>query len=90
MRRHGYTSSEAIKAKLEDYMTVDRCEACKGKRLRPEILAVTVGDKSIIDFTELSVRDALEFTEKLPEKLTEKQISTRRILQMGGKENDCL
>jgi excinuclease ABC subunit A len=80
MRRHGYTSSEAIKAKLEDYMSIDLCPSCKGKRLRPEILAVTVGGKNIIEFTEMAVRDALVFTEDLPNHLSEKHMSIARLI----------
>ncbi|MBQ4506156.1 MAG: excinuclease ABC subunit UvrA [Firmicutes bacterium] len=80
MRRHGYTSSEAIKSKLEEYMTIDVCEKCHGKRLRDEILAVTVGGKNIIEFTELSVTDALEFTRQLPGMLSEKDMSIARLI----------
>ncbi|MBQ4372079.1 MAG: excinuclease ABC subunit UvrA [Firmicutes bacterium] len=80
MRRHGYTSSEAVKSKLEEYMTIDVCEKCHGKRLRDEILAVTVGGKNIIEFTELSVTDALAFTEKLPSMLSEKEMSIARLI----------
>lgn len=80
MRRHGYTSSDAIKAKLEEYMTVDTCEACHGKRLKPEILGVTVGGKNIIEFTELSIRDALAFTKELPSMLSEKEMSIARLI----------
>ncbi len=80
MRRHGYTSSEAIKAKLEDYMSIDLCPSCRGKRLRPEILAVTVGGKNIIEFTEMAVRDALVFTEDLPNHLSEKHMSIARLI----------
>ncbi|MCF0151016.1 MAG: excinuclease ABC subunit UvrA [Firmicutes bacterium] len=80
MRRHSYTSSDAIKAKLEEYMTVDTCEACCGKRLKKEILGVTVGGKNIIEYTELSIRDALEFTEGLPSLLSEKELSIARLI----------
>ena len=52
-------------------MTVTPCESCGGKRLRPEILAVTVGDKNIAQLCDLSVREALEFVDKL--KLSEKE-----------------
>ena len=71
MRRHAYTSSELIRDKLELYMSIDTCEKCHGKRLRDEILAVTVGGKNIIEYTELAVRDALAFTEHLEKTLSE-------------------
>ncbi|MBR0139842.1 MAG: excinuclease ABC subunit UvrA [Firmicutes bacterium] len=80
MRRHSYSSSDLVKAKLEEYMTMDLCPACRGKRLKPEILAVTVGGKNIIEFTEMSVREALEFTGALPGMLSEKDMSIARLI----------
>ena len=46
-RRYRETNSDFIKERMRKYMTVTPCESCGGKRLRPEILAVTVGDKNI-------------------------------------------
>ena len=80
MRRHAYTNSELIKSKLEEYMTVDTCEKCHGKRLRDEILAVTVGGKNIIEYTELPVRDALKFTEELEHTLSARDLSIARMI----------
>ncbi len=80
MRRHSYSSSDMIKAKLEEYMTMDVCPVCHGKRLKPEILAVTVGGKNIMEFTEMSVREALEFTAALPGMLSEKDMSIARLI----------
>ncbi|HQC36416.1 MAG TPA: excinuclease ABC subunit UvrA, partial [Bacillota bacterium] len=54
IRRHSYTNSEMIRAKLEEYMSIDVCPDCGGRRLRPEILAVTVGDKNIFEYTQMS------------------------------------
>lgn len=64
-------TSEVMRMEYEEYMTNITCPACKGKRLRPEVLAVTVGDKNISEVTELSVSDIKQFFEKLV--LTEKQ-----------------
>ncbi len=80
MRRHTYTSSELIKAKLEEYMTINECPECRGKRLKPEILAVTVGGKNIIEYTEMPVRDALAFTEQLEKTLGEREMSIARLI----------
>ncbi len=80
MRRHAYTNSEMIKQKLEAYMTVDRCEKCRGQKLRDEILAVTVGGKNIIEFTEMAVRDALSFTEGLDKVLNDKELTIARLI----------
>ncbi len=59
------SKSEAYREYMLGYMSASRCPACKGKRLRPESLAVTVGDMSIADFTALSLRTALETARKL-------------------------
>ncbi len=70
-RRYRETSSEYFKNKMAEYMTVDVCPECHGKRFKPEVLAVTVGDKNIADFSDMSVRDALNFVEGL--ELTERE-----------------
>ena len=60
-RRAAETTSESTKAYYEGLMAQTPCPACHGKRLRPEILAVTVGGKSIADVSDLSVTDARAF-----------------------------
>ena len=60
-RRYQETQSDASKRELEEFMTQCPCPACKGRRLRPEALAVTVGGLSIFDATELPVDEALPF-----------------------------
>ena len=64
-RRYRETTSDYFKNKMEEYMTIDICPECHGKRFKPEILAVTVGGKNIADLSDLSVRDALSFIEGL-------------------------
>ena len=80
MRRHAYTSSELIRDKLEAYMTIAPCEKCHGKKLKDEILAVTVGGKNIIEYTEMSVREALAFTEELERTLSPRDMSIARLI----------
>ena len=70
-RRFEETQSEASKKEIEEYMGECPCPDCQGRRLRPEALAVTVGDKSIYQATELPVNEALVFFEALT--LTETQ-----------------
>jgi excinuclease ABC, A subunit len=65
-------------------MTVHKCEACKGKRLRPEVLAVTVGGKNIAELSDLPVRDALSFIENL--ELSEKDMLIARQIVKEIKE----
>jgi excinuclease ABC subunit A len=60
-RRYAETDSEYRREKIEEFMSQVPCPKCKGARLRPEALAVTVGGKNIYQFTELSVTDAQGF-----------------------------
>ncbi|MGC5628025.1 excinuclease ABC subunit UvrA [Georgenia sp. Z1344] len=65
-RRHEETESEWSKEKYEGYMRQVPCPTCDGARLRPEVLAVTVGGKSIAELCDLSIADAKEFLTDLP------------------------
>ncbi|MBP6440247.1 MAG: excinuclease ABC subunit UvrA [Caldilineaceae bacterium] len=64
-RRYQETTSEYIRMKLEEYMSVRPCPTCGGKRLRPEALAVTVADSSIWDVTNMTVEESLAWAEGL-------------------------
>jgi len=70
-RRYRETNSDYSKAVIEETMVECSCPECKGKRLRPEYLAVTVGGKNISDLTDLSVKNAIEFFGEL--KLTKQE-----------------
>jgi excinuclease ABC subunit A len=65
-RRYADTSSDAVRTELEAYMIEAPCRVCGGRRLRPESLAVTIGDHNIGEVGELSVVDALEFFNGIP------------------------
>jgi excinuclease ABC subunit A len=60
-RRYRETKSENVRRWIEGFMAVDLCPSCEGARLRPESLAVTVGDLAINDVTSMSVKQSLEF-----------------------------
>lgn len=60
-RRHKETDSEFMRKDIERFMRERPCHACKGARLKPVVLAVTVHSKNIIDIIDLSVEDALDF-----------------------------
>jgi len=60
-RRHKETDSEFMRHDIERFMQEKPCYACKGLRLKPEVLAVTVADHSIMDICELSIDDAVTF-----------------------------
>ena len=64
-RRYRETNSQSMRAELEQYMSECPCPECRGRRLRPEILAVTVGGKNISDFCDFSVTNALDFIDNL-------------------------
>ncbi len=70
-RRYRETGSETMKAEYETFMNITPCSACKGQRLKPGALAVTVGGKNIADVTALSIEKLQQFLQKL--ELTETQ-----------------
>ena len=82
-RRWGETNSDYIKEKISDMMTEDVCPVCKGRKLRDTVLAVTVGGKNIMELTDLSVVQAMDFFEDLETKLTDRE---KKISAMVTKE----
>jgi len=60
-RRYQETKSDQAREEMEKYMTISLCPGCQGQRLRPEILSVLLGDKSIADVTAMAVREAMDF-----------------------------
>ena len=72
-RRYRETSSETMKAEYEEFMNITPCSACKGQRLKPGALAVTVGDKNISELTGMSI-------EKLQTFLKELKLSNQQLL----------
>ena len=71
-RRYRETSSEYSKAEYEEFMRITPCHECKGQRLKPGALAVTVGDKNIAQLTALSIERLQEFLNQL--ELTKQQM----------------
>lgn len=80
-RRYGETNSDYMKDKIEGFMSIIPCPDCGGNRLKPEVLAVTVGGLNISEFTNMSIRQAIDFIDNL--KLTEMQ---EKIAQQVLKE----
>ena len=70
-RRYRETSSDYMKDKMQKYMITMPCPDCEGKRLKPEVLAVTVGGKNIAEVSDMSIIDAYNFIDSL--QLTEKE-----------------
>ncbi|HKJ98163.1 MAG TPA: excinuclease ABC subunit UvrA [Desulfotignum sp.] len=65
MRRYRNTQSESQKKYYTEFMTASTCAACRGKRLRDEVLSVRIQEKSIIDVTEMTVKEAYQFVSSL-------------------------
>ena len=74
MRLYRQTESEWRKEDIEKFMTSRLCATCKGKKLQPVVLAVKILDKSIIDVTDLSIEESVDFFLDLPPKLSEKEL----------------
>lgn len=65
-RRYHETDSDWTRQEIEQYMVIKICPKCRGKRLKPEVLAVTVGEESIDKVSEMSVEKVKKFFEELP------------------------
>lgn len=79
-RRYREGASEVFREKMETCMSISACPDCNGMRLKPEVLAVTVGGKNIAELSDMSVTDALDFINSL--ELTEKEAAiAKQILK---------
>jgi excinuclease ABC subunit A len=81
-RRYRDTDSSQQRERIEEYMSFRPCPVCHGARLKPEVLAVTVGDKNIHEFTRMSVTRALEFLDTLQLSETDQLIGSRVIKEI--------
>jgi excinuclease ABC subunit A len=81
-RRYRETDSSTQRERIEEYMSFRPCPVCKGARLKPEVLAVTVGEKNIHEFTQMSVTRALEFLDHLDLTETEQLIGARIVKEI--------
>lgn len=86
-RRYMESNSDYIKTEIEHYMNDNKCPKCKGARLRPESLAVTVGDENIYDFTKMSIRDELSFIEGINFSQKDKIISEQIVKEIRNRLN---
>ena len=84
-RRYQETQSDASKREIEEFMTQCPCPACKGRRLRPEALAVTVGGLSIMEATELPVDRELEFFNALTLTPTQQLIAAQILKEIRSR-----
>lgn len=86
-RRYRETQSDAVKADLERFMTMCPCESCKGKRLRKEVLGVTVSGKNISEITDMSVKALLEFFENIRLSSRDEAVSKLIIKEIKARLN---
>ena len=84
-RRYQESWGDSMKTSLEKYMTHRECAACRGKRLRPEALGVTVGGKNIYDLTFLSVADSIEFFDTLELSESQQKIASQVLKEIKSR-----
>ncbi len=81
-RRYRETDSSQQRERIEEYMSFRPCPACNGARLKPEVLAVTVGGLNIHEFTKMSVTRSLEFLDELELTEVEQLIGARIVKEI--------
>ena len=84
-RRYRETQSASVREELEQCMSEIPCPECKGKRLKKEALAVTVGDRSIMDFSDLSITDELSFIRDLKLEGQKKMIAEQIVKEISAR-----
>ncbi|QLL25545.1 excinuclease ABC subunit UvrA [Actinobacteria bacterium IMCC26103] len=84
-RRHEETDSDYSRDKYEAYMREISCEKCNGARLKPEVLAVTIGDKNISQICELSIADCAIFLKQIKLNKREAQIAERVMKEVNAR-----
>ncbi len=84
-RRYQETHSEGMRSLIDKYMSEIPCPKCKGKRLNPTSLAVTVQDKNIIDLTDMSVKELLSFFSNMKLTETEQMIGEQIFIEINAR-----
>ena len=84
-RRHSETDSDYSREKYEAYMRETPCPVCKGARLKPEVLAVTLGGKNIAQVCELSIGQCADFLKKISLNAREKKIAERVLKEVHAR-----
>ena len=84
-RRYRESESDFVKSEIERYMTTNICPVCGGKRLKPEVLAITVHDKSIAQVTSLSVEESLTYFASLKLSEVEMKIANQILKEIQAR-----
>ena len=81
-RRYRETDSDYMRGEIENYMRIRRCPVCNGQRLKPEVLAVTVGGKGIVEVVNMTIETAAEFFKDLTKQLSQKDLTiSKQVLK---------
>jgi len=84
-RRYGETDSEYMRGEIENYMRIRKCPTCQGKRLKAEVLAVTVGGEGIVDASGMNIQAAYDFFKDLNKTLNQKDLAiAKQVLKEVG------
>ncbi len=84
-RRYQETQSEGMKAAYEEYMAHETCPVCKGRRLKPEALAVTVGGRNIAEISEWNIRKTRDFLGQLKQSEKERMIAAPILREVNAR-----
>ena len=84
-RRYKETTSEGAKQEYESLMTENKCSSCKGKRLKPEVLAVTIKDLNISDVTSMTVQEIKDYMDGLSLEANQRMISEPIIREIAAR-----
>lgn len=84
-RRYQETDSEYLKSEIEKYMVEKVCYACKGQRLRAEVLSITINDKNINEVTNMTIEKSNEFFKKLSLRLKDNKIITPIVKEVSSR-----
>jgi excinuclease ABC subunit A len=84
-RKHSETDSEFSRERYESYMREVPCGTCAGARLKPEVLAVTIGGKNIAEICELAINDCAEFLKQIELNKREAQIAERVMKEVNAR-----
>lgn len=86
-RRHKETDSDFMRRDIERFMQERPCHACKGRRLKPEVLAIKMSGQSIMDICELSIDDAVKFFTKLHLSENDQKIASQILKEINARLN---
>ena len=86
-RRHKETESDFMRRDIERFMKERPCHACNGKRLKPEVLAITINKQSIMDICERSIDEAIEFFNKLKLSENDTKIANQILKEINARLN---